>query len=139
MRFFIHPSAESEAAEILKSSLLVKRSKPAQPAYLCVRRYEGWMPGVLQNAGFTKWGSQAVLVKHTVHYSQRELPKAAVNLEKAGLPVSAPYSHYKLFELRNEKSEYDIIIRAEKFQRAPLFILLTLKFRLGSLQIMPGC
>ena len=106
MRFFIHPSAESEAAEILKSSLLVKRSKPAQPAYLCVRRYEGWMPGVLQNAGFTKWGSQAVLVKHTVHYSQRELPKAAVNLEKAGLPVSAPYSHYKLFELRNEKRAF---------------------------------
>lgn len=108
MRFFIHPSAESEAAEILKSALLVKNPRSSQPVYLCVRRYEGWMPGVLQNACFSKWGSQAVLVKHTVHYSQREMPKKAVHLEKAGIPVSAPYSHYNLVELINKQRGFSL-------------------------------
>ena len=94
MRFFIHPGAESDAQEILRSALLVKPSQRSQPVYLCLRRYEGWLPSMPQQVGFRKWGSQAVLVKHTVHYSKRELPKMAVNIENAGIPVSAPYSHY---------------------------------------------
>lgn len=106
MRFFVHPGAESDAAEILKSALLVKEPRPSQPVYLCVRRYEGWVPGVLQNTGFSKWGSQAVLVKHTVHYSQREMPKTAVNLENTGIPVSAPYGQYYLTDLLNEQGAF---------------------------------
>jgi hypothetical protein len=106
MRFFIHPGAESDAAEILKSALLVKGPRLSKPVYLCVRRYEGWVPGVLQKTGFIKSGSQAVLVKHTVNHSQRELPKTAVNLEKTGLPVSAPYSQYLLTDFINEQGAF---------------------------------
>jgi hypothetical protein len=99
MRFFIHPSAESDAEEILKAALLVESPQRSQPVYLCVRRYEGWLPNVLQRAGFEKWSSQAVLVKHTVHHSQREQPKTAVRIENAGIPASAPYSQYYLKEV----------------------------------------
>ena len=60
---------------------------------------------MLQRVGFTKWGSQAVLVKHTVHYSQRELPKMAVNLEKQAFPFRHLTASYKLFELRNENRD----------------------------------
>jgi hypothetical protein len=106
MRFFIHPSAESDSADILKSALSVKKPNHSRPVYLCLRRYEGWLPGVLQGCGFTKWGSQAVLVKHTVHYSQQKMPKAAVNLE--GIPVSAPYSQYLLKDYTKEQGTFSM-------------------------------
>lgn len=106
IRFFIHPGAESDAGEILKSALLVKASQLSKPVYLCVRRYEGWLPSVLQEVGFRKWASQAVLVKHTVHYSQREMPKLAVNIENAGIPVSAPYSQYYSTESTENQGSY---------------------------------
>ena len=96
MRFYVHPSAESEAQEILRSALLVRAAQRTQPVYLCLRRYEGWLPSVLQQMGFQKWSSQALLVKHTVHHSQREMNKVAVGLEKTGIPVSAPYSQYHI-------------------------------------------
>ena len=99
MRFFIHPSAESDAEELLRSALQVESPQRSQPVYLCVRRYEGWLPNVLQRAGFEKWSSQAVLVKHTVHHSQREQPKTVVRIENAGIPASAPYSQYYFNEM----------------------------------------
>jgi hypothetical protein len=104
MRFFIHPSAESDSADILKAALLVKKPHPSRPVYLCLRRYEGWVPGVLQNTGFSKWGSQAVLVKHTVQHTQREMPKVAANIE--GMPVSAPYSQYLLTNFTKEQGTF---------------------------------
>lgn len=103
MRFFIHPGAESDAEGILKSALLVKASRRSLPVYLCARRYEGWLPSDLQALSFRKWSSQALLVKHTVNHAQREQPKTAVNLEKAGIPVSAPYSQ---LHLKTSTKEY---------------------------------
>jgi hypothetical protein len=41
-----------------------------------------------------------------VNHSQREMPKTAVNLEKAGLPVSAPYSQYLLTDFMNEQGAF---------------------------------
>jgi hypothetical protein len=38
MRFFIHPSAESDSANILKAALLVKKPNQSRPVYLCLRR-----------------------------------------------------------------------------------------------------
>jgi hypothetical protein len=106
MRFFIHPSAESDSADILKSALLVKKQNFSRPVYLCLRRYEGWVSSVLQDTGFTKWGSQAVLVKHTVQHTKREMPKAAANLE--GIPVSAPYSQYLLTNFTKDQGSFSI-------------------------------
>jgi hypothetical protein len=122
MRFFVHPSAESDAQEILKSALLVRSSQRSQPVYLCARRYEGWLPSILQQMGFRKWGSQALLVKHTVHHGQREMPKMAVGLEKTGIPVSAPFSQYyfnenvKDYGMGSPESES---IEVESRRRAP--------------------
>jgi hypothetical protein len=104
MRFFIHPGAESDSADILKAALLVKKPSLSRPVYLCLRRYEGWIASVLKESGFTKWGSQAVLVKHTVHYRQQKMPKAAVNLE--GVPVSAPYSQFLLTDFTKEQGAF---------------------------------
>lgn len=106
MRFFIHPGAESDARELVRSALLVRASRRSQPVYLCVRRYEGLLPSVLQSVGFQKWGSQAVLVKHTVHHSQREMPKMAINLENSGIPVSAPFSKFDLMESVDDHGLY---------------------------------
>ncbi len=106
IRFFVHPGAESDAEEILRSALLVQTAQRSKPVYLCVRRYEGWLPTVLQRTGFQKWASQAVMVKHTVHYSQREMPRTAVNLENAGVPVSAPYSQFLSAETANGNETY---------------------------------
>ena len=93
LRFFLHPSAEHEAEQILQAALSVKSARADQPVYCCVRRYEGWLPSVLERAGFRIWGSQAVMVKHTVHHVQRPEPRTAVVMENAGIPVSSPYSH----------------------------------------------
>lgn len=92
LRFFIHPSAEHEAQELLKAALAVKAAQPALPVYCCVRRYEGWLPSALESAGFRMWASQAVMVKHTVQHAGRPQPRAAAALENVGIPVSAPYS-----------------------------------------------
>jgi hypothetical protein len=59
---------------------------------------------VLQNTGFSRWGSQAVLVKHTVQHTQKEMPKVAANLE--GIPVSAPYSQYLLTNFTKEQGMF---------------------------------
>jgi hypothetical protein len=96
MRFYIHPGAESEAQEILRSALLVGAARRTQPVYLCLRRYEGWLPSNLEQMGFRQLSSQALLVKHTVHYGKREMSKVSVGLEKSGIPVSAPYSQYHI-------------------------------------------
>ncbi len=106
IRLFIHPSAESDARDILRSALLVKASRRSQPVYLCVRRYEGLLATVLQNTGFQKWASQAVLVKHTVQHSQREMPKMTINLENSGIPVSAPYTQFDLMESIDDHGSY---------------------------------
>jgi hypothetical protein len=92
LRFYIHPSAEHEAEEILQAALAVKSDRPTLPVYCCVRRYEGWLPTVIERAGFRLWGSQAVMVKHTVQHIQRPLSKTAVAMENAGMPVSTPYA-----------------------------------------------
>ena len=106
MRFFIHPGAESDAREILNGALVVAAARRGKPAYLCVRRYEGLLPSVLQAAGFHMWASQAVLVKHTVQHSKREMPKLAVGLENAGMPVSTPYTNYYRTETHDKQAPY---------------------------------
>lgn len=91
LRFFIHPSAESDAAEIVRTALYYEVERRQKPVYCCVRRYEGWLPAALERTGFYIWGSQAVLVKHTVHHSRRTEPQLAVNLESGGMPATSPF------------------------------------------------
>lgn len=103
LRFFIHPSAESEASQIVRSALTNEVRRRQKPVYCCVRRYEGWLPAALLDIGFAGWGSQAVMVKHTVHHSRRVRPQKAVAIESSGMPVTSPYvGHYSIEDEKKE-------------------------------------
>ncbi len=91
LRFFIHPSAETEASEIVMSALANEAKRRQKPVYCCVRRYEGWLPTGLEDSGFEIWRSQAVLVKHTVHHTRHKEPRLAVSLENTGMPATSPF------------------------------------------------
>jgi len=102
LRFFIHPNAEADASEIVKTALLTEVERGKKTIYCCVRRYEGWLPAALERTGFRIWGSQAVLVKHMVHHSRRTQPQKSVNLKNGGIPVTSPYvRRYPIQENKN--------------------------------------
>ncbi len=90
LRFFIHPDAEAEAEEIVAAALEVTFAREPDLVYCCVRRYESWLPGTLENSGFTLCGSQAVMVRHIIHHVSRSVPEAAVALEGQRISASSP-------------------------------------------------
>ncbi len=90
LRFFIHPDAESEADEIVSAALEVAFEREPERVYCCVRRYESWLPSALSRSGFTISASQAVMVRHTVHYASRPVPETAVALDGQRIPASSP-------------------------------------------------
>lgn len=90
LRFFIHPSAEAGAGEIVRKAMKLIDSQNTQPVYCCVRRYEGWSPAALEQTNFDLWGSQAVMVKHTVHHAQHNVPALEFSIDSSGLPASTP-------------------------------------------------
>ena len=95
LRLFIHPNAEAQADEILAAMVQIAGSKAVRPIYCCVRRYQSWLERPLQDAGFVHWGSQAVMVKHTVHHIPRPLSDTSVVLDPKRIPASAPMiPHY---------------------------------------------
>jgi hypothetical protein len=90
LRLFIHPDAETEADEIVASALEVSFAAEPKVVYCCVRRYESWLPSALERSGFTVCGSQAVMVRHTVHHASRAIPEGAISLEPQRLTASSP-------------------------------------------------
>jgi hypothetical protein len=90
MRFYIHPNAEAQADEIIAAALMVVPRKTSHLIYCCVRRYQSWLQAPMERAGFVLWGSQAVMVKHTVHHQKRPMPELTAALDAQGIPVSAP-------------------------------------------------
>lgn len=90
LRFFIHPSAESSAKEIVQMTMQIAHTKKKSRVYCCVRRYEGWLPDSLEDSNFEFWGSQAVLVKHTVHVVRNKMPSLEMKIDRSGFPVSTP-------------------------------------------------
>ena len=90
LRFFIHPDAEAEADEIVAAALDVTFAREPQQVFCCVRRYESWLPRALERSGFVVGGSQAVMVRHTVHHVTRALPETAVALEGQRVSASSP-------------------------------------------------
>jgi hypothetical protein len=109
LQFFIHPSADADAADIVRAALNMEKESRGKPVYCCVRRYEGWLPAALERNGFDIWGSQAVLVKHTVKHTKRRKPQLAVNLEQGGMPATSPFvghhpdlENYPIEKFKNE-------------------------------------
>ncbi len=90
LRFFIHPDAEAEADEIVAAALEVAFAHEPELVYCCVRRYESWLPAALERSGFAVVGSQAVMVRHTVHHAPRLMPEPAVALEGQRISASSP-------------------------------------------------
>ncbi|MDX1416728.1 MAG: hypothetical protein R3293_21180 [Candidatus Promineifilaceae bacterium] len=90
LRFFIHPSVEGSAGDIVRMALSLIDSQDKRPVYCCVRRYEGWLPAVLEMMNFELWGSQAVMVKHTVQHTKHQMPSLEMQIDSSGLPVSTP-------------------------------------------------
>lgn len=64
MRLLIHPNAHIRPNEIIRAALSQKEPSAEHPVYCSVRRYQSWLQGSLERAGFRHWGSQAVMVKH---------------------------------------------------------------------------
>lgn len=101
MRLFIHPNAETRADDIVAAAVQVAASKAKQPIYCCVRRYQSWLDRPMTEAGFERWGCQAVLVKHTVHYTQKPLPEMSAVIDGKHIPASAPMvRHYERTRVR---------------------------------------
>lgn len=90
LRLFIHPNAEARVDEIVKAALSVHPASDAHPVYCCVRRYQSWIQNALERRGFAFWGSQAVMVKHTVQHQQKPMRDLAAILEKQAVSASAP-------------------------------------------------
>lgn len=90
LRLFIHPNAETRAHDILQAMVQIAANKAARPIYCCVRRYQSWLERPLQDAGFVHWGSQAVMVKHTVHHVPRPLTAMETVIDPQHVPASAP-------------------------------------------------
>jgi hypothetical protein len=107
LRLFVHPNAESKADDILPAVLHQIAPTPTHPVFCCVRRYQSWLQGPLERAGFTLEQSQAVMVKHTVNHQQKGLSGATAVIEAQGIPASSPMvRHYRQPE-QNGKTKLD--------------------------------
>ena len=78
------------ADEIVAAALEMAFEREPERVYCCVRRYESWLPNALARSGFSVAASQAVMVRHTVHYLPRAMPEAAVALEGQRISASSP-------------------------------------------------
>ena len=90
MRLFIHPSAETQADQIISAVVRQNPAAATRPIYCCVRRYQSWVQNALERSGFTLWGSQAVMVKHIVQKAFRPLTDLSAALETQGISPTAP-------------------------------------------------
>ncbi len=94
LRLFIHPNAQSETAGIIAAAVQTAAPRADHPVYCCVRRYQSWLQSYLAASGFQLWGSQAVMVKHTLHPIKDEQPSLAGRLATQGATTPpTPYLH----------------------------------------------
>jgi hypothetical protein len=61
---YLHPEVDLEAREVINSALVLLGAE-TQLVYIRLRRYIGWLDGALDDLGFEKIASQAVMVRHT--------------------------------------------------------------------------
>lgn len=90
LRLVVHPNVDTHAEQIVRAALQLQPPRPSHPVFCNVPRYQSWLQTALQGVGFTLWGSQAVMVKHTVQHLPRPLPELAAVLESQGISASSP-------------------------------------------------
>lgn len=110
MRLFIHPNADTKPKKIISTALKSGKPSKERPVYCCVRRYQSWLQGPLQEAGFRFWGSQAVMVKHMTKAVKQQASVKQLGLEAQAVPGSSTlvqgFSHSK----GNHRRSRDLII-----------------------------
>jgi hypothetical protein len=96
LKGWLHPDAEERAGELVAGAVQLARAvsrspqgEHACPVYWCVRRYQDWLRGPLSGGGFHEWGSQVVMVRHTVARVQSLATEyeSAAALERANMIV----------------------------------------------------
>ncbi len=70
MYMLIHPKAQGLADQIVGAALSLLPPAGPTPLYCPLRRYQSWLQASLERHGFTLWGSQAMLVRHTTHLAR---------------------------------------------------------------------
>jgi hypothetical protein len=95
LRLFVHPGAHTEAVDILRSVLRLRKPSVEQPLFCSVPRYQSWLQRALVDLGFVHLGSQAMMVKHTVQRVQRSVPEPASLVGAKQVARTTPYQVQK--------------------------------------------
>lgn len=61
---YLHPDVLSDAHVLIASVLRMLPNPGRRPIYMCVRRYQDWLLGILDRLGFVPYLQQALMVKH---------------------------------------------------------------------------
>lgn len=81
LQLWVHPNAKVDAAHVVAGALRENRPGRNQPVFCCIRRYQSWLQTALKRNGFEYWGSQAVMVKHTVSHVKKPVLSLEALLE----------------------------------------------------------
>ena len=74
MRIFVHPNSNARSEDMIKAAAdVVFEEKEKMPIYCCIRRYQSWVQTGLQDVGFERMGSQAMMVRHTVNHTRKHV------------------------------------------------------------------
>lgn len=89
MRLLIHPNARSKPREIIKAAARIASPSSKNTLYCSIRRYQSWLQNPLEEAGFTIWGSQAVMIRHIAQPIEKQVPVTKGVLEAQPVPGSS--------------------------------------------------
>jgi hypothetical protein len=93
---YIRPYLSEERSDlapaIFSRALWMLERATQVPVYCCVRQYQSWLGGTLEDLGFTPWAQQTVMVKHTSsrveHPAFAPLPTVQNGITISGRPTS---------------------------------------------------
>lgn len=89
MQPFIHPEAE-DALDWLVDLIRNMPYRNARPVYICLRSYQAWLEGAIEDLGGEAGPRQAVMVKHLALPLREARSLAIPNLEGGRPEISAP-------------------------------------------------
>jgi hypothetical protein len=89
MRLLIHPNARSKPREIIKAAARIVSPSSNNTLYCSIRRYQSWLQDPLEQAGFTMWGSQAVMIRHIAQPVEKRVPAVKGVLDAQPVPGSS--------------------------------------------------
>ena len=91
---FVHPGVEN-ISKRFHDLILEIPNRFSRPVYMCVRSYQSWLEGTLEEIGAEAGPRQAVMVKHMASPQKAEVGKALPALEGSQPEITAPISQIK--------------------------------------------